>query len=45
MRTHVAQGREAESLSEGPNWVVIDAAGQVLGRLATLVARTLMGKD
>ena len=28
MRTHVAQGREAESLMEGPNWVVIDATGK-----------------
>src|ERR1700730_18091439 len=45
MRTHVARGREAENLSTGPNWVVIDASGKVLGRLATLVARTLMGKD
>jgi large subunit ribosomal protein L13 len=45
MRTHVAKGREAEDLSTSPKWVVIDAAGQVLGRLATQVARTLMGKD
>jgi large subunit ribosomal protein L13 len=45
MRTYVPQGREAESLSQGPNWVVIDAAGQVLGRLATVIARKLMGKD
>ncbi len=34
-----------KALSQGPNWVVIDAAGQVLGRLATLVARVLIGKD
>ena len=26
-------------------WHVVDAKGQVLGRLATAVARTLMGKD
>ncbi len=30
---------------EGPQWVVVDAAGQVLGRLATVVARVLIGKD
>ena len=30
---------------EGPNWVVIDAANQVLGRVAAHVARVLMGKD
>jgi large subunit ribosomal protein L13 len=45
MRTYVPQGREAEALSQGPNWVVIDAAGQVLGRVATVVARILIGKD
>ena len=45
MRTYVPQGREAEALSQGPKWVVVDAAGQVLGRLATVVARVLIGKD
>jgi large subunit ribosomal protein L13 len=45
MRTHIPRGREVESLSEGPDWFVIDASGQVLGRLATAVARRLMGKD
>ena len=45
MRTYVPRGREAEALSQGPNWVVVDAAGQVLGRLAALVARVLIGKD
>jgi large subunit ribosomal protein L13 len=45
MRTYVPQGREAESLTAGGNWFVVDAADQVLGRLATLVARRLMGKD
>ena len=39
MATHIPRGREAESLMQGPNWVVVDAAGQVLGRLATTVAR------
>jgi large subunit ribosomal protein L13 len=29
----------------GPNWFVIDANGAVLGRLATKVARMLIGKD
>ena len=28
-----------------PEWVVIDAKGQVLGRLATRVADILRGKD
>src|ERR1700719_3087214 len=45
MATHVAQGGEAESLMQGPGWFVIDASGQVLGRLATVVARVLIGKD
>jgi large subunit ribosomal protein L13 len=45
MSTYVAKGREAEALITGPNWVVVDAAGQVLGRLAALVARVLIGKD
>ncbi|MGH9705930.1 MAG: 50S ribosomal protein L13, partial [Candidatus Acidiferrales bacterium] len=45
MRTYVAKGREAEDLMVGKDWFVIDAAGQVLGRLATRVARLLIGKD
>jgi len=45
MPTHVARGREAQSLSRGPDWIVVDASGQVLGRLATVVARILIGKD
>jgi large subunit ribosomal protein L13 len=45
MRTYVAKGREAEALIVGKDWVVIDAKGQVLGRLATRVARLLIGKD
>jgi len=45
MRTHVAKGREAESLTIGENWFVVDAQGQVLGRLATRIARILIGKD
>jgi large subunit ribosomal protein L13 len=45
MRTYVAKGREAEELIVGKNWFVIDANGQVLGRVATRVARLLIGKD
>jgi large subunit ribosomal protein L13 len=45
MRTYVAQGREAEALKNGNQWFVVDASGQVLGRLATVVARLLIGKD
>ena len=45
MRTYVPQGREAEKLKQGDTWYVVDAAGQVLGRLATRVARVLIGKD
>jgi large subunit ribosomal protein L13 len=45
MRTHVAKGREAEALTVGENWFVVDAQGQVLGRLATRIARILIGKD
>lgn len=45
MRTYVPSGREAEELQAGPNWHVVDANGQVLGRLATRVARLLIGKD
>lgn len=45
MRTYVAKGREAEELMVGKNWFVVDAKGQVLGRLATRVARLLIGKD
>jgi large subunit ribosomal protein L13 len=45
MRTYVPEGREAEALMQGPKWFVVDAAGQVLGRVATRVARVLIGKD
>ena len=45
MRTYVAKGEEAEALKVGANWFVVDATNQVLGRLATRVARMLMGKD
>jgi large subunit ribosomal protein L13 len=45
MRTYVAKGKEAEALKEGAQWFVVDATDQVLGRLATKVARLLIGKD
>src|SRR5258708_16908604 len=45
MRTYVAKGEEAEPLKVGKNWFVVDATNQVLGRLATKVARVLIGKD
>ena len=45
MATYIPRGRQAEELMVGPNWFVIDANGVVLGRLATKVARILIGKD
>ena len=45
MRTYVPRGRETEQLEQGGGWFVVDAAGQVLGRVATRVARILIGKD
>ncbi|HUL32515.1 MAG TPA: 50S ribosomal protein L13 [Candidatus Eisenbacteria bacterium] len=45
MRTYVAKGEEAEALKLGAQWYVVDAKDQVLGRLATKVARLLIGKD
>ena len=45
MRTYVPAGRRAQELAQGNQWFVVDAAGQVLGRLATRVARVLIGKD
>lgn len=45
MRTYVAKGEEADALKVGANWYVVDATNQVLGRLATKVARILIGKD
>jgi len=45
MKTYVAKGREAEALKSGAAWFVVDAADQVLGRLAARVARVLIGKD
>jgi large subunit ribosomal protein L13 len=45
MATYVPKGREAEALAVGKDWFVVDAEGQVLGRLATRIARILIGKD
>src|SRR5437879_12534223 len=45
MRTYVAKGEEAEALKVGANLFVVDATNVVLGRLATKVARMLIGKD
>ena len=45
MRTYVAKGAEAQALQTGENWYVVDATNAVLGRLATKVARMLIGKD
>jgi large subunit ribosomal protein L13 len=45
MRTYVPSGREAVELAQGNTWYVVDAADQVLGRLAARVARVLIGKD
>jgi large subunit ribosomal protein L13 len=45
MRTYVAKGEEAEALKVGATWFVVDATNVVLGRLATKVARMLIGKD
>src|SRR6516164_2739166 len=45
MRTYVARGEEAEALKIGAQWYVVDASNQALGRLATKVARLLIGKD
>ncbi|MBI4481972.1 MAG: 50S ribosomal protein L13 [Acidobacteria bacterium] len=41
MKTYVPDG---ERLREGRKWYMVDADGQVLGRLASRVARILMGK-
>lgn len=45
MRTYVPKGKDADDMQAGLNWFVVDATNQVLGRLATQVARMLIGKD
>jgi len=37
-------GRETEEIEQGGGWFVLDAAGQVLGRIATRVARILIAR-
>lgn len=43
MRTYYPKGKDVAALT-AEKWHVVDAHGQVLGRLATRVARLLMGK-
>lgn len=43
MQTYYPKGKEVSELVAG-QWHLVDARGQVLGRLATRVARLLMGK-
>jgi large subunit ribosomal protein L13 len=45
MRTYVPRGRDTEIIEQGGGWFVLDASGQVMGRLATRIARMLIGKD
>ena len=45
MRTYVPKGRAVEELTIGKDWHVLNADGQVLGRLATRIASLLIGKD
>lgn len=42
MRTYVPSGKNLEA---GRKWYLVDAAGKTVGRLASRVARLLMGKD
>lgn len=44
MRSYYPKGKDVPALTQGGDWHLIDARGQVLGRLATRVARLLMGK-
>jgi large subunit ribosomal protein L13 len=45
MKTTVARKEQVDSGEIERNWFVVDAEGQVLGRLATRIARTLRGKN
>src|ERR1700680_3193872 len=45
MRTYVPRGRDTEVIEQGGGWFVLDAAGLVMGRVATRIARILIGKD
>ena len=44
VRFVMSSGTSAAHAGAAPGWVVVDAAGQILGRLATQVARMLEGK-
>jgi large subunit ribosomal protein L13 len=44
MTTYIPKGKDVPELTEGRQWHLVDARGQVLGRLATRVATLLMGK-
>lgn len=43
MSTYFPKGKDVEALTQ-EKWYVVDARGQVLGRVASRVARLLMGK-
>jgi large subunit ribosomal protein L13 len=45
MRTYVPRDRAVEELTQSSNWHVLNAEGQALGRLATQIARLLIGKE
>src|SRR5262249_3377996 len=45
MRTYVPRGRDTEEIDQRGGWFVVDAAGHAMGRVATRVARVLIGKD
>src|SRR5947209_16877082 len=45
MTTYVAKAEEAEALKRRAAWFIVGATVLVLGRLATRVARVLIGKD
>jgi large subunit ribosomal protein L13 len=45
MKTTVARKEQVDSGEIERKWFVVDAEGQVLGRLATRIARTLRGKN
>lgn len=43
--TKVETNKKTEKRKEQRNWYLIDVEGRVLGRLATRIAKILMGKD
>lgn len=44
MRTYFPRGKDVSALTQEGQWHLVNAQGQVLGRLASQVARLLMGK-